>query len=91
AFTLNFVVDSQAKPGTYEVNLRVVYKNGFGDEFQASRTLVYQVVERQQTSIILPQPEQSSSVNPLIVLLVVAAALAAVILIVRRRGRREAG
>lgn len=91
AFTLNFIVDSQAKPGTYEVNVKVVYKNGFGDEFQASRILVYQVVERQQTSIILPQPESSSSVNPLIVLLVVAAALAAVILIVRRRGRREAG
>ncbi len=91
AFTLNFMVDDQAKPGTYEVVVRVVYKNGFGEEFQTSKTLVYQVVERQPTTVLLPQAESASPLNPFIVLLVVAAALAAVILVVRRRGRRETG
>ncbi|MCS7110483.1 MAG: hypothetical protein NZ956_03325 [Candidatus Caldarchaeum sp.] len=92
AFTLNFRVDENARPGTYSVKVKVLYKNGFGESFETERQLRYEVVtQRMTTTVTQPSNQQASMMNvvPLVVVAAVAV-VASVVVLLRRRGRREA-
>ncbi|MCX8201164.1 MAG: hypothetical protein N3H84_03570 [Candidatus Caldarchaeum sp.] len=92
AFTLNFRVDENARPGTYSVKVKVLYKNGFGESFETERQLRYEVVTQGTTSTI-PQPssQQPNMMNIVgLVVVVAAAVVASIFVLLKRRGRREA-
>ncbi|MEM2334002.1 MAG: hypothetical protein QXZ62_05480 [Candidatus Caldarchaeum sp.] len=89
AFTLNFRVSHDAKPGTYQVTVKAVYRNGFGETFTKETTLSYEVVAASAPTITVREQQQpATTTQSLVAISIAAAAIIASAYIIIRRKRR---
>ncbi|MDW7978618.1 MAG: hypothetical protein RMH74_07425 [Candidatus Caldarchaeum sp.] len=89
AFTLNFRVQSNAQPGTYNVVVKVAYRNGFGEVFERETVLRYEVVPNQtpQTTVVSGS-QQRFDLQPVLAVVIAVAALAIAGISLRRRRKQ---
>ena len=93
AFTLNFQVAEDAKPGRYYFKVKAIYKNGFGESFTREEVLSYEVLPSEnvstntvKTTAGVAQGSVFQSITPYLVVAIFT--VLAVAVIIRRKKAR---
>ena len=88
AFTINFRVAEDARPGRYNVKVKATYKNGFGESFVKEEVLSYEVLPAQAVAtntVRTTAAAQGSVLQTFAPYLLVAALAVIAVATVRRR------
>jgi hypothetical protein len=90
AFTINFRVAEDARPGRYNVKVKATYRNGFGESFVKEEVLSYEVLPAQAVAtntVRTTAAAQGSVLQTFAPYLLVAALAVIAVATVRRRKR----
>jgi hypothetical protein len=88
AFTINFRVAEDARPGRYDVKVKATYRNGFGESFVKEEVLSYEVLPAQAVAtntVRTTAAAQGSVLQTFAPYLLVAALAVIAVATVRRR------
>jgi len=88
AFTINFRVAEDARPGSYNVKVKATYRNGFGESFVKEEVLSYEVLPAQAVAtntVRTTAAAQGSVLQTFAPYLLVAALAVIAVATVRRR------
>jgi hypothetical protein len=88
AFTINFRVAEDARPGRYNVKVKAIYRNGFGESFVKEEVLSYEVLPAQAVAtntVRTTAAAQGSVLQTFAPYLLVAALAVIAVATVRRR------
>jgi hypothetical protein len=88
AFTINFRVAEDARPGRYNVKVKATYRNGFGESFVKEEVLSYEVLPAQAVAtntVRTTAATQGSVLQTFVPYLLVAALAVIAVATVRRR------